>query len=67
MIMSWPVRGRTGCVVAARLSEDSGQRVLLFEAGPPAENFWINTPCGVAKLFTVQRQTVQLGLFGRAS
>lgn len=47
--------GSAGCLVAARLSEDAEQNVLLLEAGPPADNFWINTPAGVAQLLNDER------------
>jgi choline dehydrogenase len=47
--------GSSGCVVASRLSENKDLRVLLLEAGPPADSFWIKVPAGVGQMFQNQR------------
>lgn len=44
--------GSAGCVVAARLSENPGNRVLLLEAGGADDHVWIHVPLGVGKLLT---------------
>jgi len=43
--------GSAGCPVARGLSDDPGSRVLLVEAGPPADRFWVRTPAGMARLY----------------
>lgn len=57
--MSWDYiiigGGSAGCVMAARLSEDPGIRVLLLEAGPRDRNPWIHVPLGYGKLFNHPR------------
>lgn len=43
--------GSSGCVMAARLSEDPGTRVLLLEAGGPDTKREIGIPAAFPKLF----------------
>ena len=43
--------GSSGCVLAARLSEDPSCRVVLLEAGGADDGRWIHIPLGFAKLY----------------
>jgi choline dehydrogenase len=43
--------GSAGCVMAARLSEDPGTKVVLLEAGGADTNHWIHIPLGFGKTF----------------
>jgi choline dehydrogenase len=43
--------GSAGCTVAARLSENPANRVLLLEAGGDDTNRWIHIPLGFGKTF----------------
>ncbi len=43
--------GSAGCTLAARLTEDANTRVLLLEAGPWDDGFWLKIPLGWGKVY----------------
>ncbi len=43
--------GSAGCVLAARLGEDTARRILVLEAGGPDRNPLIHIPLGVGKIW----------------
>ncbi|KAE9402874.1 alcohol oxidase [Gymnopus androsaceus JB14] len=52
--------GTSGCVLAARLSEDPSIRVLLLEAGGSGYNLFTRVPGAYSKLFYDPKQVFQL-------
>ena len=43
--------GSAGCILAARLSEDTNVKVCLLEAGGPDRHPYIHVPAGFIKTF----------------
>lgn len=44
-----------GAIVATRLTEDPGTRVLLLEAGPEDKSYWSRIPLGFAKILFMEK------------
>jgi len=47
--------GSAGCVVAGRLGGDAGRKVLVLEAGDNGDDWLINIPFGVAKIWNLPK------------
>lgn len=47
--------GSAGSVLACRLGEDAGKRILVLEAGRTHRDIFLRIPIGTAKVFTAER------------
>ena len=47
--------GSAGCVLAARLSEDPANQVVVLEAGAPDRYLWVHVPLGYGRTLTDPR------------